>query len=350
MQSAKRARLELTELQEKTAVEFTIKFVEESNKKPLKNEVLAWLKADFKSRGNPSPHFWHNSSTIGAAFDTCHALVALNKQQHCIGYLIWDTYDDFGVEINIVEVQQEYRRQGVLKEMLKYFHEAFPKLCFLSGRILPASEKIFERVGWKKIGSKHIKILKPSSPPLDTLPDGSVIAISSEDLYTVKANREKYRDTIQYFNVKLTKDNQLCEPVIARHNYEGYIGIYVNKKLITEGKPKHLFKESYVSFSELLIINKIAPINPTLFEEFFVVAQQNPSHDESTLSQERLAEPSPSHVRQTESNEKQKNPLLFLSATLGSFKPEEKSALSSDVNEIRARSFTRSNRPSGADS
>lgn len=261
----------------------TIKFINEENKSLYKKTVLTWLESDFKKRGKPLAHFWHNRSTIKEAFDRCDAMVALNSQEEFIGYMIWHFYSSgVGAEIDIIEVKENYQKQGVFKKALTAFSDKFTNVRVLSALVLQQAEKAFCSVGWEKWGKKHIKIIKPPVlRPLDTLPDGQVIAVCSENYYEVEANREKYKSSMRYFQIKLGKDGQLHEPIVTNHCYEGYIGVYFNKKLIADGKARHLFlniKEDVSTSRELLILTEIIPQEPELFKEFFSGFQQEVKH------------------------------------------------------------------------
>ncbi len=293
MQSAKKMKPELS--RDRLGVvpnEITIEFVDERNNASFKEKVLGWLRYDFEKRRHPNNHFWHNRDTIAKAFDASQALIALTNQGECVGYMIWGIYAEIGAEIDIVEVKEAYRQQGIFKKMLESFCEKFTDICALSGSVLSQSEAIFEKAGWEKVGNKHIKIIKPCLPSLDILPDGQTIAVCSEDFYAVKAKPDEYRHLMKYFEIKMATDGKLDKPLITSHHYEGYVGIYLNKKLIAEGKAKHLFKDGYASSFGLLVLNKIMPVKPELFQEFFSVAQREIIAEGSASGQKRLNESS----------------------------------------------------------
>ena len=318
MQNAKKMESEL--FRERLGVipnEITIEFVDERNNASFKEKVLNWLRADFEKRRRPNNHFWHNRDAIARAFDSSQALVALTNRGECVGYMIWDIYAEIGAEIDIIEVKETYRQQGIFKKMLENFCEKFTDICVLSGSVLPQSEEIFEKVGWKKIGKKHIKIIKPCLSSLDALPEGQAIAVCSKDFYAVKAKPDEYSHLMKYFEIKMTPDGKLDKPLVTAHHYEGYIGIYLNKKLIAEGKAKHLFKDGYASSFELLVLNKIMPVKPELFQEFFSVAQREIIAEGSTSGQKRLNESA--SIEQAKPNKKQADSLLFSPTALEIF-------------------------------
>lgn len=263
-----------------------IEFLNEKNKTQHKKTVLTWLEAHFKEQVSPDKHFWHNKSIIEDACDGCNAMIALNSQKEFAGYMIWERYN-LRAEINIVEVKEEYRRQGVLRQLLAEFSKKFTDVRILSASVLPQAEKAFCALGWEKIGSKHINIIEPGLKPFDTLPDGPVIAIAacSSDFYAVKANPEKYKNSMQYFQIKTNKEGQLHEPIMTPFHYEGYMGIYINKKLIIDGKTKHIFKENEFSNAVgFLIVTNIIPQKPELFKDFF----SHSNKDDTSLIQQAV--------------------------------------------------------------
>ncbi len=63
---------------------------------------------------------------------------------------------------------------------------------------------------------------------------------------------------MRYFKIDLNTAGNLVEPIVIPCNRDGYIGIYKDKLLVRESKPKNL--EGTVSdHSGLLIISHIAP-------------------------------------------------------------------------------------------
>ena len=249
-----------------------VKFVNDGNTEKYKGIVLSWLESDYNLRNKPKNHFWHNSNTISEAFDRANGLVLINKSKDFIGYMIWTFYGGTtGVEIDIVEVKEEYRNQGALKLALEKLCLEFPSIYVLSGNVLPQSEIIFQRLGWEKQDKRYIKFVKPSLRPSGILPNGRVIAVSSVDAYESKINPGKHIDSLKYFQVTLDANGQLLEPIVTIFSPDGYIRVYHDRTLITEGKPKHLFKhESRMSYRDagLFILSEIIPVNINLFVGF----------------------------------------------------------------------------------
>jgi len=219
-------------------------------------------------------------------------MVALNRQKEVVGYMIWAIIG-IRAEIDIVEVKADYRRQGICKKMLTSFPRKFTNISVLSASVLPQAEKVFTKADCEiKYGcnnaKKHIKIIKPGLQPLNTLPNGRVIAVCSQteidgyaDYYTIK-NNSKYKHLIKYFQIDLNENGSLITPIITDFHYEGYIGVYFNKKLIVDGKLRHLFsndREMCDSGLNLLVMNKIQPLNSKLFNEkgFFPLPQRQSS-------------------------------------------------------------------------
>jgi hypothetical protein len=187
--------------------------------------------------------------------------------------MIWEFYNNgIGAEISIIEVKEKYQRCGIFKKMITTFEEEFTNIVALSAFVLPQSEDAFHKSGWEKQMREYMKIIKPSVPTLNSLPGGRVIATCSEDFYKVKSNPEQYTNLMKYFQIQLDDKGQLLIPIVTAYYYEHYIGIYFNKKLIAEGKARHLFNnEDIDSRSELLILARIRPINSDIFRDFLSV-------------------------------------------------------------------------------
>lgn len=268
--------------------QIAIVFINESNKSKYKETVLAWLKSDYEytvlaslksdyhKKEKPEKHFWHNRESIGDAFDSCNAMITLNKQGGFVSFMTWKFYaNSIGAEIDIVEVKEEYRKQGIFKKMLMAFTENFTNIALLSAFVLEQSEEAFRRTGWEKQERKHFKVIKPSVPALKSLPDGQVIATCSEDFYRVQNNPEQYKDSMKYFQIQLDNNGRLLTPIVTAHYYEHYIGIYLDKKLVAQGKSKHLFNgEDILGGSrEFLVLARMRPLEPKLFKDFLSVVQ-----------------------------------------------------------------------------
>lgn len=281
-------------------IQTTTKFINEQNKEKYQAMVLSWLKSDYVAQGKPKNHFFYNSQIIANAFNQCQALVVLDNTQPniLVGYMVWSKVDDV-TEIDIVEVNPEYRRQGIFKEMLADFAKNFSNVLVLTASVLKQAENAFSKIGWTKASlnsqsshdelTPYYKIIQPSLEALHTLPDGCVIAVSSENYYQVKTNPEKYQSDMKFFRMRLNENGKLCLPIITAfymnnfHQYEGYIGVYLNKKLITDGKVKHVFK-NYICRANLLILSDILPVRPELFEKFLMrLKQETANLDEASF-------------------------------------------------------------------
>lgn len=271
-------------------IQTTTKFINEKNKEKYQAMVLSWLESDYVAQGKPKNHFFYNREIIASAFNQCRALVVLDNTQPniLVGYMVWSKVED-ATEIDIVEVNSKYRRQGIFKKMLSDFAEHFSNVLVLTASVLKQAENAFNNVGWTKASlnsqsshgelTPYYKIIQPSLEALHTLPDGCVIAVCSENYYQVKENPEKYQSAMKFFRIRLNENGKLYLPIITAfymnnfHQYEGYIGVYLNKKLITEGKIKNVFK-NYVCRANLLMLSDILPVRPELFEEFLMQLKQ----------------------------------------------------------------------------
>lgn len=299
-----------------------IQFLNEQNKSEYENLVLTWLRSDFDKKkkvaleeleklkteylrkndldlddGFEIPEealainsFWHNRETISRAFNNYQAMVFLNEQQEAIGPMIWDDITDCRANIIIVEVKEDYRRQGIFKKMLTELGNEFTDIHVLSASVLQKAEKVYCQLGWKNTShfanknKEYYQIIKDGLSPVSELPNGQVIAICPVDYYEVKNNSDKYRHMMQYFQINLDEDRKSQQPILMEfipNSYENspnnYVGVYFNKELIAEGKAKHIFEyQAFDSINNLLIINRILPINLALFNEkgFFNQYQQ----------------------------------------------------------------------------
>ena len=270
--------------------QYQIIFINEDNKSKYLQAVLTWLETDFDAKQQPSRHFWHNRERITQVFDDFHAMVVINAQEEVLGYMIWGiNMDAVQIEIDIVEVREDQRRQGIFKNMLAELVNKYPDVCVLTASVLPQSEQVFNNAGWKKISvyydrlrTTYYKIIKPVLPQLSTLPDGRAIAVFSQadvadpkervDFYMVQAEPDKYKDRIKYFQLDLVHEGKLRMPLVTSYHWEGYIGVYLNQKLIAEGKARHLFVNE-PDGSNLFFLNKIQPQKPELFRGFFASVQ-----------------------------------------------------------------------------
>lgn len=256
-------------------------FIDDQNKAQLMIKLGTWLAEDFIKRGEPGNHFFHNINLIEAAFKRCDAMLALNEADEIVAYMTWGKYDS-GAEIVIVEVREDCRQQGLFRNMLSAFSNKFTALSVLTASVLPQSQNVFARLGWELIGSSKLffKMLKPVIPSYKELPHGLCVAVFSSsdlpalhektDFYKVQAKPTKYQ--IQYYELSLDTSGKLINSIVTKFDHEGYIGLYVNKKLISEGKAKHLF-ESNKCHGKLLIIGRLDLKDPELLEKILLYSQ-----------------------------------------------------------------------------
>ena len=290
---AQKVRIDLSQV--------NIQFTNEKNKDEYAAIVLGWLESDFERRQKPRGHFWNNAQQIQGAFTKCEGLVALSDQGELMGFMTWSyALDKPNAVIDMVEVKEEYRRQGIFKKMLTSFCMHFPEVCILIAYPIPQSEKIFMASGWEKTRSDGcIKVVKPGLSPSDTLPDGQVLAICSRsEFYDVSKNLEKYKSAMKYFKINMDDHGKLMEPIITRYSRDSYIGVYMNKQLLAQHKADYLLSNtSYFGFDDYsspkggcLIINKIIPSDlASIPETFFMASQEERTHIESLPTDSGLA-------------------------------------------------------------
>lgn len=243
--------------------EFKLKFLNQEYIIPYMQLVLGWLSSDFKEKGKPERHFWRHRSVIYKSFSQCRALVVLDQDDKLAAYLIWDRFHLLSIKINLVEVIPKYRRQGLFKKMQEALIIRFPEVLILTASVRPEADHVFSQDGWQKNNNQknnnqnlevlenlgvlenlidYYKIVKPVVDGQDSLPDGLVIALSSKALNKVKNNRAKYEASLRYFPIQVDDHQQLEIPMVTQHHDEGYVGLYFNRKLITEGQSKDLFQ------------------------------------------------------------------------------------------------------------
>ena len=257
--------------------EYTFLFVNEENKEKLMKKTIIYLEEDFMERGSPKNHFWYNSESIKSGFDK--AMVGLNDREEIVSYMIWEMFDqECGIMIEFVEVVEKYKRKGIFKKMIESLHDRFPDIYFFMA--YPATEEgkaVFSN--WEHIGDgRFIKILRSTVSPVRELPGEHVIAISGVNFYEFENDREKYRNTLQYFPFELD-DDKLKKPIIFFEYHQGYVGIYLNKKLVAEGKINHLFSEGAMSMYKCLIITRFILQDKELQEKFheeYEIIQRKP--------------------------------------------------------------------------
>lgn len=229
-----------------------IDFATETNKHEINQIVLAWLESDFKTKKQPRNHFWYNQSVITDAFDRCCGMVVRDENQQLVAYMVWSFYSNkIGAEIDIVEVREPYRGQGIFKQMLAAFSNELPQVAVLSVSALEQAQPVFEKLGWRHAATSSSQMLtisdsvrfKHIKPPLissDTLPSGVAIAVCSEDFYQVKVNQKNYADKILYLTPEVDHDYNLTQAVVATCHKDGYLGFYLDQELVHECKPKYL--------------------------------------------------------------------------------------------------------------
>lgn len=267
-------------------------FVIESNQEDLSKKLLTWLYADFIAQGSSIEHFWHNSDLILGAFQQSRAMLVLDEMEQVVGYMTWTFYNEIRAEIDIVEVEKSHRKQGVFRKMLRNFIEEYSTISFLSATPISQSEIVFTRLGWEKtVGPNRdvhfFKILKPVVSEQNFLPQGHVIALASEaDFYSVK--REPLRFRMRYFQIQPNVEGKLAVPIIAPFHHEGYVGLYLDGKLIADGKAKHLFtNRTCHSYLNLFALDNMIFSDPQL-QSYFLQPQlqQNDSITENSEKDE----------------------------------------------------------------
>ena len=276
-------------------------FVTEENKMEHFREVLLWLTFDFFKLGAPKKHFFHNRNSITVAFNSCNAMVALasdeefSYKKEVVGYMIWSRYDG-GAEIDIIEVEENYRRQGIAAKMLKDFCDRHTDVSVLTTKALPQAENFFDHEHWRnydikkytrkgpfeimKHTGRKFKCVQPVLQSIDTLPNGHVIAVCSEHFYRVKNNVDQYQPFMKYFPIDIDQNGKLQLPIVTDCHEDGYMGVFLNKELIVEGKAKHLFKNSCIH-TGLFLMCRLDPCKPELFHQSEFFSKNKPAKNES---------------------------------------------------------------------
>lgn len=254
-----------------------IYFATDTTKQDNRQLVLEWLEKDFREKHQPKNHFWYNRVTIADAFDACRGMVVRDDHQQFIGFMAWSFYGDkVGAEIDIVEIEESYRGQGIFKQILSAFSNYFPQLAVLSVSALPQAQPIFEKMGWQRAATSStmlpaisdrifFKILKTPTPFSNTLPNGISIAICSEDFYQVKTSPQRYADKTYFLSPVTGHEYSLTQPVVATCHKDGYLGFYLNQQLVYECKPK-LLTNSVDCHHAIVLLNQFPATILTAFK------------------------------------------------------------------------------------
>lgn len=266
-------------------MKFKVESINSENRQLYKEVVLSWLADDYIQKDGPAEHSYNHSDLIKKAFSNNNAMVALNHDDTILGYMIWNTCEA-NAEIELVEVKEEYRRQGIFKAMLERFKLEQTAIYILSVNVTKNSEIVYKHMGWQKVnnnsgGMRYVNVLKNGILPSNDLPGGRVIALCPKDYCEVNANIEKFQDEIKCFQIELDLKQELITPIIIVNFYnEGgldknnfYVSIYQDKRLIDEGRVESLFKNIiYYPDTNILLIKSIIPCKPELFDQngFFI--------------------------------------------------------------------------------
>jgi len=256
-------------------------FITDQNTSHYKSLVQSWLRLDFITRNRPDKHFWYNVHRIGDSFDECNALVVVNEQEELVGYMTWIPLGA-QVEIDILEVNEKYRRQGICKKMLAEFTDKYNETVVLTASVLPAAQAVFEKMNYSLVATsaqrKYYKVMKPIAREMSELPDGRVLAVCSSDFYQVRDNPELFRSQMKYFQLELNSNDTLKLPIVTSFAYDGYVAIYYNKELMVENKTRRLFNNRVDHCDSLLVVDRIElkPEAKKCFEgtDFFLPEKQ----------------------------------------------------------------------------
>ncbi|CAL6098582.1 Conserved_hypothetical protein [Hexamita inflata] len=194
-------------------------------------------------------------------------MITVNNKDEIVGYMIWDVCGYACLEIDIAEVKEEYRNRGILKNMIQALQDKYVDVTVLTGQVLDEAQDVFQRMGWEKINKKqdnnfYLKCLKPISKQHNELQDGLCLAVFSKfdledkigiNYFQIKENLDERK--LKYFQIDLDEQGRLITPVVTEFDYEGYIGIYLNKQLIKDGQTKRLFNNNVI-YNNMLILDK----------------------------------------------------------------------------------------------
>lgn len=246
----------------------TSPFDEEFNEE----HILTWIEQqeNFDVSGRPKHHFWYNVNDIANAFQYLNAMVVLDEQNSVIAFLTWDLTSTLVAEITIIEVQDVHQHQGVGSAMLNAFVNKFNHLYALTTDLLPNTSGFFQKTGWAIIENQHqaFKMIQSGVIPDTELPEGWVIAICLEDFYTVINAPQQYQAAMKYFQITFDQSGELSQPIITPFKHESYMAIYFNRRLIENGKAKHLFQngDQIDNGDPILAMKTFSPINPSILD------------------------------------------------------------------------------------
>lgn len=238
---------------------FKIIFIDEESKFLYQQGVLSWLRLDYVQKGRPSKHFWHNREHIKEAFSDGNVMVVLNQESEIVSFMTYEIIREILARIDIVEVKESYRRQGIFKMMLEDFLRKFTELYFMFAHVLPQAMTVFDHMSWQKqkelhSATRYYRILKPTLMSQDTLPrEGRVIAIYSKENEPPASTRY-----VDFFQVRERPAEFQKKYFLVDLDSEGYVGIYLDGRLIVEGKPKYLFRERVDCTSiDMLVVKRL---------------------------------------------------------------------------------------------
>jgi GNAT superfamily N-acetyltransferase len=251
------------------------------------DDFNAWKEqhAHYTSNGEPRHHFWHNAEIIANSFKQCNGMVAFDATGALVAYLTWINYG-LRTEIDIIEVLPAYRQQGIGRLMFAELSAHYPTARVLTASAVEASRGYFAHIGWKKNKNdgQYYTIIKAGLSPQATLPSGTVIALCAADFYDVCENHEKYASLVQYFKIELNAEGQLIQPIVTPFQYEGYVGIYFDRRLIACGKAKHLFNEAgKIDSANLFVMDAFSPINAELYQGTGFCQTKKPAEQVASL-------------------------------------------------------------------
>lgn len=254
--------------------------------------VKEYLENDFKLRDSPERHFWHNQSEIGHYFYDLTGVIVFQESE-LVAFMTWHMEGQYYIEIKQVEVNEEHRKKGIFKWMLSWLLEKYPCVVVLAARVLEESKHIYEKMGWVRVSywkneDFYYKLLEPMSVPLDDIPEGISLALySNTDVPNAEpldfqscCNElrvtpgdviecpEKYK--LNYFKLDFDEWDYLqSPPVIFPFQPDGYVGIFKDKKLVSEGTCRHVFTEKVVHSNTFLFLMADLDVTWELSEKLF---------------------------------------------------------------------------------
>lgn len=218
-------------------------------------EIETWLKAE-KEKSNEG--FYCNWNIIEDSFNQ-KQLIVFEYELQTIGFISWSTYNDTYVLIDIMEIHQKYRKNGLGNSFYKKAEEYFKSKKFIAIKLFCSPEE--SEFFWKKM--KFIKFPDTGYSehklayykPLITINKSEEIKTENKlelwDLEPYQVREKKSTWTWEIFSNK--------KPILQPCDPNWNLRLTINGKIIKEGKVKRFSSNNKIQIGSFLYISN--PLN-----------------------------------------------------------------------------------------